>query len=180
MTGDSPGLVLSPTAQVGDGVRFGAHVVVHDGVVIGDGVVVQDGAILGKAPTLSPRSSMAGAATSEPLVIEEGDGICAQAIVFAGARIGRGAIVGDQAFVCERSAIGEGCVIGRGATVDCDVSIGTRVRKHSQVYITAFSVIEDDVCAGPCAIPTTDDTMAGRPPHEPMRGATLRRACRIG
>ena len=48
MTGDSPpGLVLSPTAQVGEGVRFGAHVVVHDGVVIGDGVVVQDGAILG-------------------------------------------------------------------------------------------------------------------------------------
>ena len=37
MTGDSPpGLVLSPTARVGEGVRFGAHVVVHDGVVIGD------------------------------------------------------------------------------------------------------------------------------------------------
>ena len=45
--------MLSPTAQVGEGVRFGAHVVVHDGVVIGDGVVVQDGAILGKPPTLA-------------------------------------------------------------------------------------------------------------------------------
>src|SRR3954470_24642720 len=181
MTGDTPpGLVLSPTAQVGEGVRFGAHVVVHDDVVIGDGVVVQDGAILGKAPTLSPRSSMAGAATSEPLVIEEGAAICAQAIVFAGARIGRGTIVGDQAFVRERSAIGEGCVIGRGATVDCDVSIGSRVRIQSQVYITAFSVIEDDVFVGPCGMPTNADTMAGRPPQEPMRGATLRRACRIG
>src|SRR3954452_18629810 len=181
MTGDTaPGLVLSPTAQVGEGVRFGAHVVVHDGVVIGDGVVVQDGAILGKAPTLSPRSSMAGAATSEPLGIEEGAAGCAQAIVFAGARLGRGTIVGDQAFVRERSVIGEGCVIGRGATVDCDVTIGARVRIQSQVYITAFSLIEDDVFVGPCAMTTNDDTMARRPPNEPMRGATLRRGCRSG
>jgi acetyltransferase-like isoleucine patch superfamily enzyme len=161
-------------------VRFGAHVVVHDDVVIGDGVVVQDGAILGKAPTLSPRSSMAGAATSAPLVIEEGAAICAQAIVFAGARIGRGTIVGDQAFVRERSVIGEGCVIGRGATVDCDVTIGARVRIQTQVYITAFSLIEDDVFVGPCAMTTNDNTMARRAPHEPMQGATLRRACRIG
>ena len=181
MTGDTPpGLVLSPTAQVGAGVRFGAHVVVHGDVVIGDGVVVQDGAILGKPPTLSPRSAMAGAATPEPLVIGEGAAICAQAIVIAGARIGRGTIVGDQSFVRERSVIGEGCVIGRAATVDCDVTIGDRVRLQTQVYITAFSVIEDDVFVGPCAMTTNDDTMARRHPHEPMRGATLRRACRVG
>jgi len=180
MTADSaPGLVLSPTAQVGEGVRFGAHVVVHDDVVIGDGVVVQDGAILGKAPTLSPRSSMAGAG-SAPLVIEEGAAVCAQAIVFAGARIGRGTIIGDQAFVRERTTIGEGCVIGRGTTIDCDVTIGDRVRIQSQVYITAFSLIEDDVFLGPCAMTTNDDTMARRAPGEPMVGATLRRACRIG
>jgi UDP-2-acetamido-3-amino-2,3-dideoxy-glucuronate N-acetyltransferase len=181
MTGDTaPGLVLSPSAQVGEGVRFGAHVVVYDDVVIGDGVVVQDGAILGKAPTLSPRSSMAGAATTMPLVIEEGAAICAQAIVFAGAQIGRGSIVGDQSFVRERSVIGEGCVIGRGATVDCDVTVGARVRIQTQVYITAFSLIEDDVFVGPCAMTTNDNTMARRAPNEPMQGATLRRACRIG
>jgi UDP-2-acetamido-3-amino-2,3-dideoxy-glucuronate N-acetyltransferase len=181
MTGDTaPGLVLSPTASVGEDVRFGAHVVVHDDVVIGDGVVVQDGVVLGKAPTLSPRSSMAGAATSTPLVVEEGAAICAQAIVFAGTRIGRGTIIGDQAFVRERTVIGEGCVIGRAATVDCDVTIGDRVRVQSQVYITAFSLIEDDVFIGPCAMTTNDNTMARRPPDEPMQGATLRRACRIG
>ncbi len=181
MTGDTPaGLVLSPTAQVGEGVRFGAHVVVHDGVVIGDGVVVQDGAILGKAPTLGPRSSSASDAPPPPLVIEQGAAICAQAIVFAGARIGAAAIVGDQAFVRERAVVGPETVIGRGATVDCDVRIGARVRVQTQVYVTAFSVVEDDVFIGPCAMTTNDDTMARRPPAEPMRGARLRRACRIG
>src|ERR1700750_2796363 len=115
MTGDTaPCLVLSPPATVGEGVRFGAHVVVDD-VGTGDGVVIQDGVILGKPPTLSPRSSMAGAATTSPLVIEEGAAICAPAIVFAGSRVGRGTIVGDQAFVRERSVIGEACVIGRAA-----------------------------------------------------------------
>jgi UDP-2-acetamido-3-amino-2,3-dideoxy-glucuronate N-acetyltransferase len=181
MTDDTPpGLVLSPTARVGEGVRFGAHVVVHDDVVIGDGVVIQDGAILGKPPTLSPRSAVAGAATGGPLVIEEGAAICAQAIVFAGAHIGRGAILGDQSFVRERAKVGDGTVIGRGATIDCDVSVGARVRIQTQVYITGFSVIEDDVFVGPCAMTTNDDTMARRHPGEPMKGATLRRACRIG
>jgi len=181
MTGDTPsGLVLSPTAQVGEGVRFGAHVVVHDDVVIGDGVVVQDGAILGKAPTLSPRSSMAGAAASAPLVIEEGAAICAQAIVFAGTRVGRGTIVGDQAFVRERAYIGEATVVGRASAIDNDVTIGARCRIQTHVYVTGFSVVEDDVFIGPCAMTTNDDTMARRPPDEPMRGATLRRACRVG
>ncbi len=44
----APGLVLSPTARVGAGVRFGANVVVHDDVVIGDGVTIEDGVVLGK------------------------------------------------------------------------------------------------------------------------------------
>ncbi len=65
------------------------HVVVHDGVVIGDGVVVQDGAILGKPPTLAARST-APREQLEALVIEQGAAICAQAIVFAGAHVGRG------------------------------------------------------------------------------------------
>ena len=59
-TPSAPGLVLSPSAVIGEGVTFGAHVVVHDGVVVGDGVTVQDGAILGKPPRLAPGSATAG------------------------------------------------------------------------------------------------------------------------
>jgi acetyltransferase-like isoleucine patch superfamily enzyme len=176
----APGLVLSPTATVGRDVTFGAHVVVHDDVRIGDGVTVQDGAVLGKAPTLSARSDNAGRPIGEPLVIDPGATICAGAIVFAGAAIGAGAIVGDQAHVRERTRIGAGSVVGRAAGVDNDVVVGARVRLQSQVYITAFSVLEDDVFVGPCAMTTNDDTMARHAPGAPLRGAILRRACRIG
>ena len=178
-TPTAPGLVLSPTAQVADGVEFGANVVVHGDTVIGAGVVVQDGAVLGKSPRLSARSSSA-APVDGPLVIEAGASICTQAIVFAGTRIGPGAIVGDQAYVRERTVIGAGSVVGRGACVDNDVVVGERVRLQSGVYVTAFSVVEDDVFVGPCAMTTNDNTMARQHAGDELHGATLRRACRVG
>jgi acetyltransferase-like isoleucine patch superfamily enzyme len=171
--------VIHPGATIGADVTFGAYVVVHDGARIGDGVVVQDHAIIGKQPSLAPTSSAAGREVGAA-VIEDGARVCAAAIVFAGAQVGAGSIVGDQAYVRERSTIGPGTVIGRGTAVDNDVAIGARVRIQTMVYVTAFSVIEDDVFVGPCATTTNDNTMARRLPHEPMLGATLRRACRIG
>jgi acetyltransferase-like isoleucine patch superfamily enzyme len=175
----APGLVLHPASSVGRDVVFGAHVVVHDDVVIGDGCTIQDGAILGKPPSLSRRSNAAGGEL-DVLVLEQGVVVCAQAIVFAGARIGARTIIGDQAYVRERTTIGEDSVIGRASGVDNDVVVGARVRIQSQVYLTAFSVVEDDVFVGPCAMTTNDDSMARRPQGEPLVGATLRRACRVG
>lgn len=176
----APGLVLSPTAEIGEGVRFGANVVVHDGVVIGDGVTIEDGVVLGKGPRLAPGSAAAAAGGGQPLRIAEGATICCGAIVFNGASIGPRAIVGDQAYVRERAIVGERSVIGRGSAVDNDVTIGARVSVQTSVYLTAFSVVEDDVFVGPCAMTTNDDAMGRIAKGAPLRGATLRRACRIG
>jgi UDP-2-acetamido-3-amino-2,3-dideoxy-glucuronate N-acetyltransferase len=176
---DAPGLIISPTAQVGSGVTFGAHVVVYDGVVIGDGCTILDGAVLGKGPKLAKRSS-ASRDELDPLVLEDGVVIGTHAIVFAGARVGAGSIVADQAFVRERATIGTETVVGRASGVDNDVRIGDRVRIQSQAYVTGYSVIEDDVFFGPCAMTTNDDTMARHPRGMALSGATLRRACRIG
>ncbi len=175
----APGLVLSPTASIGADVRFGANVVVHDGVVIGDGCAILDGAVLGKTPTLAQRST-APRGKLEPLVLEAGATVCAGAIVFAGSTIGAGSIVGDQACVRERTTIGAETVIGRACGVDNDVTVGDRVRVQSQAYLTGYSVVEDDVFIGPCAMTTNDDAMGRHPAGAELRGATLRRACRIG
>jgi UDP-2-acetamido-3-amino-2,3-dideoxy-glucuronate N-acetyltransferase len=171
--------VIHRGATIGAGVTFGENVVVHAGARIGDGVIVQDNAIVGKQPSLAPTSAAAGKQAGE-LVVEAGARICAAAIVFAGAHIGEGVIVGDQAYVRERSTIGPGTVIGRGTAIDNDVTVGARVRIQTMVYITAFSVIEDDVFVGPCAMTTNDDTMMRHDKSYALRGATLRRACRIG
>ena len=100
--------------------------------------------------------------------------------MFAGATLGEEAILGDQSFVRERSSVGAGSVIGRGSVVDNDVTVGARVRVQTNVYLTAFTIVEDDVFVGPGVVTTNDDTMARHPPGAPLRGATLRRACRIG
>ncbi|MDQ6750816.1 MAG: acetyltransferase [Actinomycetota bacterium] len=176
---DAHGLVLSPAATVGNGVMFGAHVTVHGATVLGEGCHIQDGAVLGKPPSLGP-SSTASRADPDPLVIEPGATICAGAVVLAGARIGGRAIVGDHAFVRERALVGPETVVGSGVTVDNDVGIGARVRLQTNVYLTAHSRVEDDVFVGPGATTTNDDAMARHAPEEPLRGATLRRACRIG
>jgi acetyltransferase-like isoleucine patch superfamily enzyme len=115
-----------------------------------------------------------------PLVLGAGAVVCARAIVFAGAEIGPGAILGDQSYVRERARVGERTVVGRGTAVDNDVVIGARARIQTDVYLTAFSVVEDDVFVGPGACTTNDDTMSRHGPEYALRGATLRRACRVG
>jgi acetyltransferase-like isoleucine patch superfamily enzyme len=106
--------------------------------------------------------------------------VCAGAIVFASARVGPGAVVGDQAYVRERAVVGAGSVVGRGACLDNDVTVGERVSLQTGVYITAFSTVEDDVFVGPCAMTTNDNTMNRHDGAHVLRGATLRRACRVG
>lgn len=146
------------------------------GTVLGRGCVIEPNAVLGKVPRLAGRPPKQLA----PLVLGDNVTVCAGAVVYAGTRIGDGAIVGDQAQVRERTTVGERSVIGRGAGIDNDVTIGARVSIQSQVYITAFSTVEDDVFVGPCAMTTNDDTMGRHGPELPLRGATLRRACRVG
>jgi len=178
MSERAPGLVLGENVKIGEGVTFGAHVVVHDDTVIGDGCLIEDHAVLGKRPRLARGSSALG----EVGVLQVGARvtICSGAVVFAGAVVGDEAILGDQSFVRERTRIGKGSVIGRGSVVDNDVVVGDRVKVQTSVYLTAFTEIEDDVFVGPGATTTNDDTMARHGEETPLRGATLRRACRVG
>jgi acetyltransferase-like isoleucine patch superfamily enzyme len=170
--------VLADGVRVGEDVRFGAFVVVHAGTVIGDGCTIEDHAVLGKPPRLAPRSRAGG--TLGALELGPGASVGAGAVVFAGARIGEQAIVGDQSFVRERSSIGERSLIGRGSVLDNDVSVGARVSVQTNVYLTAFTIVEDDVFVGPGVTTTNDHTMGRHPRDAPLRGAVLRRASRIG
>ncbi|HEY2216242.1 MAG TPA: DapH/DapD/GlmU-related protein [Solirubrobacteraceae bacterium] len=174
----APGLLLGEDVQIGQDVVFGANVIVHDGTVIGDGCTIEDNVVLGKRPRLAKSSSAHGEVGA--LQLGPGVTVCSSAIVLAGASIGAGALLGDQSFVRERCSVGASSVIGRGSAVDNDVSVGERVRIQTNVYLTSFSVVEDDVFVGPGATTTNDDTMARHSKQQPLRGAILRRACRIG
>jgi acetyltransferase-like isoleucine patch superfamily enzyme len=175
----APGLLLGEGVRLPDGVLLGGNVMIHAGTVIGDRARIQDGAVLGKPPALGRHSTASRGATG-PLEIGEGVTVGAGAVIAAGTRVGPGAFVGDHAFVRERTVIGEASAIGAATNVDNDVTIGARVKIQTGCYITAFTTIEDDVFVAPCVTTTNDNTMGRHGPDFELRGALLRRACRVG
>jgi acetyltransferase-like isoleucine patch superfamily enzyme len=90
-------------------------------------------------------------------------------------------IVGDQSCIRERCTIGDDVVLGRGSFVENDTSVGALTKIQAHAYITAYSVLEDNVFIAPCVI-TTNDNFMGRTEkrHELMRGPTIRRGARVG
>ncbi len=175
----APGLLLGERVLLPPTVQIGGNVVIHEGTVVGGEARIQDGAVIGKPLALGPRS-VAGREPPAPAEIGTGATVCAGAVVVEGASVGEGAVIGDQAHVRERAVIGAESVIGRGSAVDNDVRIGARVRIQTGCYLTAFSVVEDDVFVAPGVTLTNDDTMGRHGPGHELRGATLRRACRVG
>jgi UDP-2-acetamido-3-amino-2,3-dideoxy-glucuronate N-acetyltransferase len=174
----APGLLLGEGVELPDDAVIGGNVVVHAGTVIGSGARLGDGCVVGKPPALGARSS---ASREAPAPARLGDGVTvgAAAMVLAGARVGDGCVVADQAHVRERTEIGVESVVGRGASVENDVRVGARVKLQTGAYVTAWSVVEDDVFVAPGVVLTNDPT-AGRRRGEELRGPVLRRGCRIG
>jgi acetyltransferase-like isoleucine patch superfamily enzyme len=175
----SPDARVAADAVIGDDSSIHAFAVIRAGVELGQGCVVEEGAVLGKAPRLRSRSSAAHKQAGT-LVIGNGVTICCGAVVYAGARIGARAIIGDQAQVRERASVGAESVVGFGSSVDFDARVGDRVLIQTGVYVTAGTVIEDDVFLGPGVVTTNDHTMGRHARGEPLQGPTLRRACRVG
>jgi acetyltransferase-like isoleucine patch superfamily enzyme len=154
--------------------------VVYPGTVVGEGCTVLDYAVVGKQPTLSPRST-ARREELPPAELGPGSVVSTGAVVFAGTTIGERVIVGDQACVRERCTIGDDVVIGRGSLVENDTSVGALTKIQAHAYITAYSLLEDNVFIAPCVI-TTNDNYMGRTEKrlEQIKGPTIRRGARIG
>ncbi|MDX6506663.1 MAG: hypothetical protein QOG06_1307 [Gaiellaceae bacterium] len=154
--------------------------IVHPGTVVGEGCKILDYAVVGKQPTLSPRST-AKREELPPLELGAGTIVSTGAVVFAGTTVGERAIVGDQACVRERCTIGDDVVIGRGSLVENDTSIGALTKIQAHAYITAYSLLEDNVFIAPCVI-TTNDNFMGRTEkrHGLVKGPTIRRGARVG
>jgi acetyltransferase-like isoleucine patch superfamily enzyme len=154
--------------------------IVYPGTVVGEGCQILDYAVVGKQPTLSPRST-ARREELRPLELGAGTIVSTGAVVFAGTTVGERVVVGDQACVRERCTIGDDVVIGRGSLVENDTSVGALTKIQAHAYITAYSLLEENVFIAPCVI-TTNDNFMGRTEkrHELVKGPTIRRGARVG
>jgi UDP-2-acetamido-3-amino-2,3-dideoxy-glucuronate N-acetyltransferase len=131
-------------------------------------------------PALRPDERAPGLLLGEGVRIGEGVLLGGHVVIHAAVKIGDGARVGDHAQIREHAHLGAGATVGSFVSVDPAVEVGRRASVQTRCYLARGSTIEDDVFLGPGVTIANDDTMGRHAPGEPLRGATLRRACRIG
>ena len=112
--------------------------------------------------------------------IGEGTLIGGNVVIHAGVTIGAGARIGDHAQIRDGAEIGAGATVGSLSSVDPGVRIGKRASVQARCYLSAGTVLEEDVFVGPGVTMANDNTMDRHGPDMELQGPLLRRACRVG
>ncbi|NNF04245.1 MAG: N-acetyltransferase [Rhodothermales bacterium] len=175
------GVVVGPGVRIGAGCVIGHHVVIRPGCTIGDRVRIDDHAVIGKRPMRAANSAV----TTDDVLsgAELGDDciIGSSAVIYSGARLGRGVLAADLATIREKVTIGEKTIVGRGVAIENRCRIGAFCKLETNAYITAYSTLEDYVFIAPGVV-TSNDNYAGRSEErfEHFKGVVVRRGGRIG
>lgn len=101
-------------------------------------------------------------------------------VIHAGVTIGDGARVGDHAQIRDGAGVGAAATVGSLSSVDPGVQIGARASVQARCYLSAGTVVEEDVFIGPGVTLANDNTMDRHAPEMELEGPLLRRACRVG
>jgi acetyltransferase-like isoleucine patch superfamily enzyme len=129
---------------------------------------------------LRPSDLAPGLLLGEGVEIGENVLIGGHVVIHAGVLIGDGARVGDHAQIRDGARIGPGATIGSLSSVDPGVVVGERSSVQARCYLSAGTVVEDDVFIGPGVTLANDNTMDRHGPEVELEGPLLRRACRVG
>jgi acetyltransferase-like isoleucine patch superfamily enzyme len=129
---------------------------------------------------LEPSALAPGLLLGAGVQLGEGVRIGGHVVIHDGAVVGDGARLGDHAQVRDRARIGPGATIGSFVSIDPEVEVGAASSIQTRSYLARGSVLEEHVFLGPGVTVTNDNTMGRHPPGEALRGALLRRGCRVG
>ncbi len=175
------GVVIEEGCRLGSGCQIGHHVVLRRGTVLGSGVRVDEHTVIGKQPMRAAISIFRDAGAYPGTVVGDGCLIGASVVIYAGARLAGKVLVADQATVREEVEVGEGTIVGRGVLVENKCRVGRFCKLESEVYVTAYSELEDRVFLAPGVV-TTNDNYVGRTEErfKHFKGVTVRRGGRVG
>jgi len=148
---------IAPEARLGAGVVLGHHVTIYPGVVVGDGVRILDGAVLGRPPLTAGNTTRRIPAEPGPLVVGAGSIVGANAVLYAGSRLGARVLIGDLASIREGCDVADDVVLGRGVLLMYDTRIGARTRVIDGSILTGNMEIEEDVFIGPGVLTVNDN-----------------------
>ncbi|WP_373899012.1 DapH/DapD/GlmU-related protein [Haloimpatiens sp. FM7315] len=173
--------VIEDNVVIGDNCIIANNVVIHAGSSIGSNVRIDDNAVIGKLPMRSVNSIFKDEEKLPNCNIKDGCLIGASVIVYAGCEIGSKTLVADLAVVRENVSIGERTIIGKGATIENFCKVGSNCKIQTNVYLTAYSEVEDCVFIAPCVV-TSNDNYAARSKERfgKFKGVTVKKGGRIG
>ncbi|MBT9151256.1 MAG: dTDP-3-amino-3,6-dideoxy-alpha-D-galactopyranose 3-N-acetyltransferase [candidate division WS2 bacterium] len=133
-------------------------------VEIGENSVIQDNVIIG---------------SSDDGTVEIGENamIRSGTVLYSGVKFGKNFRTGHNVVIRENTEIGNDVLVGTNSVVDGNCKIGNRVSIQTNAYIAAYTVIDDDVFMGPCAVTTNDKYMEY---GAELKGPIIRRGAKIG
>jgi len=152
--------LVSPEAQIGNGVSIGAFTIVHGNVKIGDDTKIESHCEIGYPTPL---------AEGAPLVIGKNSLIRSHSIFYEGSTFGERLITGHRVTVREKTLAGVNLQIGTLCDFQGHATIGDYVRTHSNVHIGQGTTIGNFVWVFPYVVFTNDP----HPPSMAHVGATI-------
>lgn len=174
-------VVIEDNVEIDDNCIIGNNVVIHEGTKIKCNVRIDDNAVIGKKPMRSVNSIFKDEKNYEPCNIGEECIIGTNSVIYCGCVIGDKVLIADLASVRENVRIGAQTIIGRGAAVENFCDIGSNCKLETNVYLTAYSKVEDNVFIAPCVV-TSNDNYASRSKerYKHFKGVTVKKGGRIG
>ncbi len=174
---------VAPDVRLGAGVVLGHHITIHLGVTIGDGARILDGAVLGRPPLTAGNTTRTLPREPGFLVVGAGSIVGANAVLYAGSRLGARVLIGDLASIREGCDVADDVVLGRGVLLMYDTRIGARTRVIDGAILTGNMEIEEDVFIGPGVLTVNDNdvyrTRFGLAPWS-VKGPRIRRWALVG
>ena len=140
-------------------------------VRLGERAVIDDGVTLGYPPARGE---------NHLLIIGPGAHIRSGTIIYSGSCIGRNLETGHNVVIREQNIIGDGLRIWGNSVIDYGCRIGNNVKIHSQVYVSQFTFVEDDVFLAPGVILANDIHPGCPDSFECMEGPRIKKGAQIG
>lgn len=173
--------VIEDEVTIGENCIIGNNVVIHKSTVIGNNVRIDDNTVIGKEPMRAINSIFKNDKNFPPCKINDECLIGAGTIIYVGCEIGSKTLVADLAVIREDVTIGEKTIIGKGATIENFCKVGSNCKIQTNVYLTAYSEVEDYVFIAPCVV-TSNDNYAARSKERfnHFKGVTIKKGGRVG
>lgn len=173
--------VIEDNVIIGDNCIIGHNVVVHEGSSIRNNVRIDDNTVIGKSPMRAVNSIFKDEKEIDGCIIGNECLIGAGAIIYCGCTIKEKTLIADLAVVRENVTIGSKTIIGKGATIENFCEVGSNCKIQTNVYLTAYSKVEDFVFIAPC-VTTSNDNYAARSKERfgKFKGVTIKKGGRIG